>query len=60
MAAMRQNKKSAGTVDPAARQKKKKLVRGIILLTVLIFLIATMSLLSNLSMFYNQFSSPKI
>ncbi|MBO5922954.1 MAG: FtsQ-type POTRA domain-containing protein [Lentisphaeria bacterium] len=39
MAAMRQNKKSAGTVDPAARQKKKKLVRGIILLTVLIFLI---------------------
>ena len=35
MAAMRQSKKNAGTVDPAARQKKKKLIRGIILLAVL-------------------------
>ena len=40
MAAMRQNKKSAGAADPAARQKKKKLIRGIILLVLLVFIIA--------------------
>lgn len=37
---MRKSKSSAGTVDPAERQKKKKLIRGIILLALLAAIIA--------------------
>ena len=40
MAVTRKGKTTAGTMDPAERQKKKKLIRGIILLAVLLMIAA--------------------
>ena len=39
MATVRKSKSSAGTNDPAVRQKKKKLIRGIVLLCVLLMVV---------------------
>ena len=41
MATARKNKSTSGSVDPAVRQKNKKLIRGIILLAILALMIAS-------------------